>query len=460
VRAIEDATGRQLDWFFDQWVVKGAGHPELDVRYEWDGERNLAAFTVVQTHKVEGATPLFRIPIALRLVIGEERRLVEVELTEQQQTFYVTCEREPSQAIFDPGKALLARIKTEKPLPMWIAELAGAELGIDRVYAARELGTRGGIQPTQALIESLAGDPSWVVQFAAALALGALRTEVARDALIAAVATTEHPRARRAVVRALGQFRGDELAAATLARVVESGDPSYFVEAEACLSLGKTRSPRAAELLTRASERESYNDVIRQYAYRGLAEARAESAIPMLVAATEYGRVSHGRRAALAALADLTRGRRDRSEREARELLEERLRDRDYRIQFAALEALAVLGDPASIGALRDLVARELDGRLRRRGREILRDISEGRSPAAEIAALRDELDRLRGDSARMRERLDRMEAAAGATAGPEAPRPAPSKNGTSNKRRATTVRDTVRRTPPARRGPPARKRR
>jgi aminopeptidase N len=310
------------------------------------------------------------------------------------------------------------------------------------VYAARELGTRGGVRATQALVDALGRDPSYVVQSAAALALGALRTEAARDALIGAVATTEHPRARRAVVRALGNFRGDELAAATLARVVESGDPSYFVEAEACLSLGKTRSPRAPELLKKASERESYMDIIRQLAYRGLAEARDESAIPFLVAATEYGRVSHGRRAAIAALADLARGRRDRSEREARELIEDRLRDRDFRIQFASLEGIAVLADPTSIGALRDLISRELDGRLRRRAREILRDISEGRSPSAEIAALRDELDRLRGETARIRERLDRMDAT-----GTEAQPPA-AKNGTSNKRRAPAVRETVRRAP------------
>jgi aminopeptidase N len=250
-----------------------------------------------------------------------------------------------------------------------------------------------------------------VVRGAAAEALARLRTEAARDALIAAVATTAHPRARRSVVRALGQFRHDELAGATLARVVEHGDPSYCVEAEACLALGRARGARAGELLREAAKRDSFLDVIRSYAYRGLAESRDEDAIPLLVEGFRYGRISHGRRAALGALAELARGRRDLIEREAREQLEELLRDRDFRVQSSALEALAVLGDPASLAALDDVVTRELDGRLRRRAREIARDIGDARAPSAEVGSLRDEVERLRGDAARLRERLDRIDA-------------------------------------------------
>jgi len=454
-RAVEDATGRQLDWFFDQWIMKGAGHPELEVSYAWDADKRLASFTVKQTHKVDGTTPLFRLPVKLALMERSDRHEVEVEVTEQQHTFYVACEREPSQAIFDPGKALLAQVKSEKPVPMWIAELGEAALAIDRVHAARELAGRGGAKATQALVQALGHDDSWVVRAAAAEALGKLRSEAARDALIAAVATIAQPRARRAVVRALGQFRGDEMVEATLARVVEHGDPSYFVEAEACLALGRARSPRAGELLRQAATRESFNDVIRQYSYRGLAEAREETAIPFLLAGTQYGRVSHGRRAALAALADLARGRRDRAERDARERVEEILRDRDFRVQSSALEALGVFADPASVPALRDLVERELDGRLRRRAREILRDIGEARAPAAEIASVRDEVEKLRGETARLREQLERLEAAAGDRS-PGAAAGARPRNGAPTKRRASTVRDTIRRPPPARRKPGA----
>src|SRR5690606_27078286 len=117
-RAVEEATGRRLDWFFDQWIVRGAGHPELQVGYQWDAERRLVCLSVKQTHKVDDKTPLFRLPTLLELVVGERTRQVAIQIEEAQHTFYVPCEREPSQAIFDPGKILLARVETAQPQPM------------------------------------------------------------------------------------------------------------------------------------------------------------------------------------------------------------------------------------------------------------------------------------------------------------------------------------------------------
>src|SRR5690606_3719520 len=113
--------------------------------------------------------------------------------------------------------------------------------------------------------------PFWGVRAGCADALGELRTDAARDALLEALGREAHPKARRAIARALGAFRGDAAAGAALAALVERGDPSYFVEAEACLALGRARAPGALERLLAAAERASFTDVIRQHAYRGLA---------------------------------------------------------------------------------------------------------------------------------------------------------------------------------------------
>ena len=411
-RAIEEATGRVLDWFFEQWITKGAGHPELKVDYSWDADKKLAKVTVKQTQKVEGATPLFRLPTRVRIrESGTADRDVDVEIRDEQHAFMFSLPTEPTQVIFDPGRHLLARIETDKPESLWRTQLARASEAIDRVYAARQLARRGGAAAEKALAEALKKDPFWGVRAAAASALGEQRTDAARDHLIEAIATTEHPKARRSVVRALGEFRGDERAAEALSELIERGDDSYFVEAEACFALGRTRSSRAPEVLRRAAERDSFMEVIRQNAYRGLAEARDDSSLSLLVEATRYGRPPYARRAAMVAAATLIKGRRDRDARHAREVIEERLRDRDFRVQYTAIEALATVGDPASIGPLSSLADRDLDGRLRRRSREVVRDLREGRTQASEVTALRDELTRLREDTIKLRERLDAVEA-------------------------------------------------
>jgi aminopeptidase N len=420
-RAVEEATGKNLDWFFSQWVLDGAGHPELDVAIRWDAEHKLAAVTVEQTQKVEGRTPLFRIPAHVRFRVGGADHDVALEIVDPKHVFHFALDAEPTQAIFDPGRVVLAALKVTKPEPIWIAELAGATLAIDRASAAQALAKRGGPAALRALGEALDDDAYWAVRGAAALGLASLRTPAARDRLIHALGTEVHARARRMVARALGEFVRDPAAGDALAKIIERGDASYFVEAEAALSLGKTRTPRAGELLRLAATRESFTDVIRQYAYRGLAEARDDSALNLLLDGVRWGRITQGRRAATMALAQLVRGRRDREARDVRERIELLLGDRDFRVQAAAIEALAQIGDPAAIAGLRRMIERELDGRLRRRGKEVIRDLENATPAGEDLRRLRDEIGELRQLTASLRERLELVEARS-AGAGETAP--------------------------------------
>ena len=410
-RAVEDATGKNADWFFSQWVIDSAGHPDLDVHISWDPETSFATVVVEQTQRVEGRTPVFRLPTKMRFRIGDRDVDVPIEITEQRQVFHLRLDAEPTQMIFDPGRVVLAQRKIDKPEPTWIAELAGATLALDRAAAAGVLGKRGGPAAEAALGTALEKDKFWAVRGEAAIALGILRTPSARDRLVKRLKAEVHPRARRIVARALGDFTLDQAAAAALAPIVDKGDASYFVEAEACLALGRTRTPRAGELLRKAATRESFTDVIRQHAYRGLAEARDDGSVALLAEGMRWGRPTQGRRAAANALAQLMRGRRDREARDVRERIELLLADPDFRVQAAAIEALAVIGDPAAIPALRRMTERELDGRLRRRGKEVIRDLGEGAPLADDVRRLRDEVGELRALTTSLRERIDHLEA-------------------------------------------------
>ncbi|MCA9678415.1 MAG: M1 family metallopeptidase, partial [Myxococcales bacterium] len=134
-RAVEEATGRVLDWFFSQWVIDGDGHPELKVAFTWDPDTRLATATIEQTHKVEGKTPRFRLPTRLRFRVDGQDVDVPVEVVDERHAFHVPLDAEPTQAIFDPGRVMLAHVDTDKSQALWIGELEAATLAVDRIHA-------------------------------------------------------------------------------------------------------------------------------------------------------------------------------------------------------------------------------------------------------------------------------------------------------------------------------------
>jgi aminopeptidase N len=418
-RAIEQATGRNLDWFFEQWVFR-AGHPELKLEHSYDEDTGLARLIVSQTQKTDSETPLFRIPTQMRYRVAGRDLTFDLEITEKQHTFFFPLSKAPEQAIFDPGRHLLARIEFDKNRRLWIRQLKNASESNDRIIAARVLAKRTEPEVVEALRSALLGDTFWAVSAEAAAALGDIRGEKARAALIEGLAI-QHPKARRAVVKALGSFRHDDRVAASLESLLQRGDPSYYVEGEAALSLGRTRSPRALDALKAAADRPSFQDVIRQRVYEGMGKLRDERAIPVLLEGTRYGRSTFGRRAACAALGELGEGHT-----EVRETLEALLDDPDFRVRMAAIPALAEVGDARAIAALERAVARDLDGRVKRSGREAIRDLRERRKHDEQVRDLRDTVDKLQTEARALRDRLEKLETRVNGKAADAQPPPAP----------------------------------
>ena len=289
-RAFEDTTGRNLDFFFDQWVYK-EGHPEIEVSSSFDDKKKLLSVTVKQTHKTgDTIASAFSFPVTIALMDAdghEVRHRVEINAREQGFTF--AMDKAPKAVRFDPEHDILKTLKHKRGREALEVVLRHAPEAIGRAAAARELGTEGSPQATAALRDAMLTDKFWGVQGDAATALGTIRTTAALDALLEGL-KLPHPKARRAVARALGNFRGDARAASALAEVVAKGDESYFVEAEAVLSLGKTRDERAFAHLTEALKRDSYLEVIRTHAIAGMAELRDERAIDIARDYSAYGR--------------------------------------------------------------------------------------------------------------------------------------------------------------------------
>jgi aminopeptidase N len=210
------------------------------------------------------------------------------------------------------------------------------------------------------------------------------------------------PRARRAVVSALGQFRDDAEVGEVLTALAKKGDPSGFVEGEAARAVGRARAKGAFETLRSMLDRPAFQDAVRCGALDGFAELRDPRAWKPVLAALAPGQPVFGRRTAVLTLAKLAEPAEKKTE--AVERIGELLRDENFRVRLSAIDAASSLGDERIIGALSSTPF--LDGREQRLAREAIRSLR-AKSPGKELQALRGDLDKVKGDLHALQESLD-----------------------------------------------------
>src|SRR6185312_12130818 len=137
-RALEEASGRSLGRFFEQWVYK-PGHPELDVEVGWsDGVLTIQVKQAQAT--TDGVPAVFELPLDLDLGDaqgGVSRR--SLKITEKQQLFAVPAPARPAFVVLDPEMRIVGEVRPKLPGDMLRAQLATAPTARGRWLAAQAL---------------------------------------------------------------------------------------------------------------------------------------------------------------------------------------------------------------------------------------------------------------------------------------------------------------------------------
>lgn len=420
IRAIEDATGRNLREFFDQWVFRG-GHPELEITCEWDEKRKVATVGIDQKQTIDAEHPAYafevelgfvsELPVALgRDARGEalpgERR-IHARIERANEKISVALDAAPTLVRFDPGAFILAQTTFKLGVEFAMAALANDGDVVARIRALRELCKDGSQSAQHALEGAVAHELFWGVLAQLAIALGKTHAPWARDLLLRLLAHA-HPKVRRAAADALGVFREAAVADALL-RVAQA-DASYFVQAAALAALGKTRDARAFGVLESASKSVTWNGVVEAGAVRGLAELGDPRATEAVIAASRLGADEGVRRAvptALARIAALVESERARILPQLEELLDDGM----FLVQLAAIAAAETLEDSRLLPTLARLSESGVDGRVRRDAAEALIRIREAQRVPAQVGALREDLDDLRVEQRKLAEKLAALSA-------------------------------------------------
>jgi len=426
LRAIEKATGRNLLFLFDQYVYRG-GHPDFKVAYAWDGDSKLAKVTVTQTQATSdnngSRNDLFdlRIPIGFGYVQENTPNLktFTVRIHEQEQSFYFPLEEKPQFISFDVGNNYLKTVTLEYPIPELKAQLEFDPDPISRIYAAEALTKKGGLEVVKALSSALETDIFWGVRAEVAKQLAEIKLNQAFEGLVAGL-QDQQAHVRRAVVEALAKLKTLESYQA-VEKLLQNGDPSYYVEAAAAHALGaivapgedKQKEQQVLEVLNSLlAQRAGWNEVVRSGAIAGLAELKtSEAALNLIMEYTSLGVPQPLRLAAIRALGKISVGQSAANLERVLERLTDISQETFFLTQVSAVTALGYMETPKAINILQAISDRTPDGRVRRYTEEEIARIQKNIGPESTLLALRSELDQLKQQNQELRSRLESLEA-------------------------------------------------
>ncbi len=354
--AIEEATGENLHWFFDEWLY-GAGHPVFNVSTRWDEQTRSVQLTVKQTQRIDSLTGLFTTPVDVQVWLRDEPETYRIMISKREETFSLPAYRQPQLVLFDKGNRILKQVNANKPLDEWIYQLEHAEDGVDRLLAVDELaGTVDSGVVLAALGRAMIDDRFSEVRRSATWAVAdAKRTDVSAR-LIAAYGDSDS-KVRDAAVTSLGRWKG-EAVLSTLRHAFEM-DSSYVVAASALKSLVKADSVHRNRTCRDGLARASRGEVIRSAALQALSEAGDDSAYQIVKSFTRYG---VGRQIRVPAIGALAGGWKMRTD--VVEYLIGMLGDPSFHARQAVIGALGSMGNPRAIEPLRQRAGKEADNRL------------------------------------------------------------------------------------------------
>jgi aminopeptidase N len=403
-QAMEQVSGRNLDHFFQQWI-EGAGHPSLKVKLRH--EKGMLQVGLKQTQSGERVAKAFHFGLRIRIVHGEQSQLITLPVDSRERSWALVCAEPPDRVEVDADFRLLADLSVEGSVQLLQSSLSGDASVVGRIRAARALAKKGTGPSQRALIAALRQAEFWGLRAEIARLLATWGGDDAREALLAA-RTDSHPKARRAIVAALGSFRHPDVHRA-LGEIIEAGDPSIHVEGEAGRALGKSRGPELIARCSQLLERDSWGALIQIRALEGLAQSRDPAALPILLdwtAAECHPRAQAAASAGLGVLADAVPSVREA----ALPRLVEVARQGAFRVRLAAIGALGRARLRGATSALQRIHSSDVDGRVRRMSFEALEKIGAGRTGEDALASLRSELEKLRKQNQDLQQRIHKLE--------------------------------------------------
>ncbi len=350
--AIEETTGQNLQWFFDQWVYK-AGHPIFSVSYKWDELAKHIALSVSQTQKMDSLTGVFRMPVDIEITTVSGATTHRIEILKKDSTYILPASSKPLLVIFDKGDWLIKQLKFEKLFDEWKYQASSATSLVDRILGIQALARmekQGDV--VSVYIDRMLHDPFWAVRHDAAslISQGVAKHDslrlVAKPALLAAM-KDKRSEVRSVAAGAMRWFKGDDVVEQLNAAL---NDSSYQVFGRALTSLAKADSVRALTIVKQYLATPSRQNVIANFALSALATLDTAQAVSVAMEMVKDQRSASTRFTSLSMIRWYGKGRAD-----AMTVVKELLKDQSESVRNYSALVLGDIGDASVIPALEAL---------------------------------------------------------------------------------------------------------
>jgi aminopeptidase N len=243
--AMEKTSGRDLDWFFDQWAY-GIGYPKVQLTRAWDASTKTLTVTLRQTQAIDKTHPFFRFPATVRIVTRDSVVRHEIMMTTQDQKFAIRLPSAPMTFRFDEGGWLLGTVHTDQT-PEELSELAKHDLDLaGRVWALTALDSSTAPAARDARRFVSLNDPEPTQRAEALRQIGMYDRDVSKDLLRASLADPDGIVRGRAI-RSLAY--GDGAAEQEDAVRLITTDPSFYVQQQALLVYDPSIAQQGTALL-------------------------------------------------------------------------------------------------------------------------------------------------------------------------------------------------------------------
>ena len=249
--AFEEVSGRDLNWYFNQWYF-GSGNPTVDIDYVYDDAARKATVIVKQTQKTD---KIFKLPLAIDVYNGTEKVRYNVWANNAVDSFSINYTKRPDLINVDGDKIMLWTKKDNKTLDNYIHQYKYAGKYLDRREAIDFASTKLNDPNAVALLKIALNDKyEGLRNFA--ISKVDLKKETIKNGfesiLLDLAKKDKYATVRAAAIDKLGDYKKPEYIEIFKNAV---NDSSYTVAGNALMALGKTDAAAASAIAKKMSDK-------------------------------------------------------------------------------------------------------------------------------------------------------------------------------------------------------------